>query len=577
MKPYAYSLIALLLCSAGGLILSCEEQVGDSFSTSQEELSGLGFQERRDLRWVMHSTLGGPSSASDILALVEQMGQGAKDYFVSPYASESAVVKDRQLDLTSGALFPRLDAAGNFVQNGGWDRFVEVAHRSDGAVLAKAAVYKPTAQYLSGAISDYTYVQSTESQSSDSTRKTLEHSFLISQNLQFQRLAWNQQAASTRQQGPHGEPGLLYGETYKYQTHPLLKLTLTAGDRYQQQQNEVQSLDGIQGWSVDRKQETQVSLNGTLTLFRPIPDGAERNTNPAGVQVPQIVGRGGLVTETTQATEEQVSDESVNEFLVRHTRKTSTVTQSVTTTKTLGAPVSMSRIDHETLIVTYHVVPGQADKAAQAMWDTLYQDYEETTKSIHTTEYTLPSEPQEGYQVDEVILVYRYTDNPLTRNDLWRWRSTSQVLKEVGEWDEAADVMRTRYEDSGEEWLVDRYEPDPDFNDVPFQIQGTWSDGDSQVVRFLGPDSSGAKTTNSAWRALDMLLVFNDYSFTVRGSLETNQASIQNGTGLGFQTGNDVDGTVRVGTPDGTYLLSAEEWLLLSNQSMTAEPGATQG
>ena len=217
--------------------------------------------------------------------------------------------------------------------------------------------------------------------------------------------------------------------------------------------------------------------------------------------------------------------------------------------------------DHRTTKVNYELRPGYGEAAIETRGMELVSDYIETTREMRTVTVDGDTETTE-------TVVYRYTDNRATRNDLANWRSTRRVVTrryrlEINnpwsswpnfsfEWDE---------EDSGAEWLTSEIEIDQEFNRVPYDYSSTTRVSSIDDTLFFGDDKNGSETTRLVTSSRDQQATWNRTTASVSGEHTVTSASISNGDGEGHSIESNADGSYEVSVGNVKATAGAEEWL----------------
>lgn len=559
-RRLSIAVLMVFLALSAFTLAGCDDNPEHFQKSGQKALSPLGSEARTVLRFVLSKFNGGGLQNVDLFGMADLIAAEARRYFVETYTPGETVVLDRTLDLTSGAVLPEFDMYGHFDPNGGFEEFVEETHNAAGELTGQKVVHKAAREFTKGSIEGYTYFNTVDSADVDSVRESVTEAFTVASDLEYVATIWHQQVDATSTQEGFGEV-LTFGESFGYQSHPRMKFSLSAGDTYDVQHRVWDSIEGILGWDQSMKDEFDYSLHGHLTLYAPVVDGVAENKDPESDPDMDVEDLGSRTKTTNRATTVVENDEMVTGYLVAHNRITTTTITVTVTDDTTGDVLSQQATEHESHVVVYEVAPGMEVEANQARWFETYIDYVETTKTSETSDFTYSGTNGQDSTEEYALEVLRYTDNPRTRNNLWQWRSTRHEMVIYQSVDDGTGQVTTRVEDAGEQWLTDRYEADEDYDNVGFAFEGSFSDVTDVVNRFFGDDSSGVKTTVTETHNRNYKVQFGAPGLEVSGSYRTNGSTINNGDGSVHANGNDMDGTLNVTTSDGTFDVSAEEWV----------------
>lgn len=148
--------------------------------------------------------------------------------------------------------------------------------------------------------------------------------------------------------------------------------------------------------------------------------------------------------------------------------------------------------------------------------------------------------------------VYQHTDNPLTRNNLSAYKSTTQTVRETWSDDDWT------YE--GVEWLTDEIEIDPDYDAVWYSLNSDATTVTSHTTRFLGSDLAATEMHDRTDHEVETAATWDQDVVSVSGSHAVTSASLTNGA-LSETLASNADGTYAVESNGASVSMGAEEWI----------------
>lgn len=540
---------ALCLLAVGAL--GCESDERLAIST-QAPLSDYTAEQRSHARAVLAFFDGRSASGVDADGILQLIAAEGVRVFAGAAAAGEVVIRDRPLDLTSEAVLPEEDAFGNVDATGGWIAFDEVGHDEEGAEVGRSERRQQARAFTAGGIARFSFENVREATEAGAALLINATAFEVSSPVVYEETSWHQQAGWTQ------TAGVNHDETWAYQDHPSLRVTLEAGGVHDARFTTTDSADGG-GWTVDQTFDRQTDVAGTITRYRPKQDNALPNANEAAAEErEEVVEDGVRVTTVTSTVVREATGVAGPAGALEELREITTTTTLVARTDATTDRFLSRELDtHTTTRVSYRPRPDQANEALRLRLDERFVDHVETERVVEQTERTYDSDTSSSYDETVTVTTWRHTDNPSTRNDLARWRSTRQTTTlrvEQGE----GQVSATH---GGVEWLTDQIEVDPDFDARPFVWTGRRAAISRAQTRFLGDDLSGTEETTTSEEKLAFASTDGRHEIAVDGLITSRTARVDNGDGARHTVPPTRTGALRVSVDGGAErLVSAAEW-----------------
>jgi len=547
--------IWLLFVSAIFLAPGCADE-GVLYETEQAPLSGISDEHGLEIRSVMRKFTDSGVHNVNVATMASTISSECLRNFAGAFANESMVIGNQSLDLTGAGVLPKTDAFGDYDPTGGFLEFTEI---TTGALTGKekeTRAYKRVQEFTAGSVEDFDFTRTKDSPDGYSLHDREQISFKLASNLEYEETVWHQVVSFTEDGGEISDRG------YAYNSQPSMLVTLSTGNRAMSLSATDDLLESGQGWSTTSIQQSDLELSGTLTLYKPKKFNAEANTNEAAEFEEDTSVEDGLeVMVSTVTTVDKATASGPTAELETTTEVVRTVTTMVKAepaTAVVQARVIFEETDdHTTSHVSYAVAPGQGAAALRAHAVENYKAHVVTDHKITTVETEYDGAGLGKYVRANTTTLYRYTDNPATRNDIAMWMSTRNV--DVDTVDLGAGVQETAY--GGTEWLTDQIQVDPEFDAVPF----VWSGGTKVVTaadgHYFGADSSGFESSNVVETEYSVSAGFGSSAVEITGSYATRGSSISNGSGDAHSVQGDADGSLSLNVGDSSYTVSAEEWV----------------
>jgi hypothetical protein len=261
------------------------------------EFSSMTETERQAIRSVLNKFGGAGIEHIKLYRIVEVISKEARRYFAKQYTPGKIVVTGKQLDLTIPQVLREKDSFLNYDPDGGYIEFSETTHDDKGEVVTDdLKVYQRKKQFNSGSIQNYTYSETLDTPNGNTMVAMTKEGLKVSSNIEYVETAWNQQISYVESNG------IKHNETYNYQSQPLRKITLTAGDEYYLSASAIDQIIDSHGWNIITEGSLNGKFTGTLTLYKPKETNAEENANPEQKQTKTEEPLGNAMKYTTTET-----------------------------------------------------------------------------------------------------------------------------------------------------------------------------------------------------------------------------------------------------------------------------------
>jgi hypothetical protein len=544
-SPHRFVCLAL---ACAGTATACGDDGGGGLPTDsrQIEWSGMASAERQTVRDVLdqfQSVEARPTGPLSLLPFI--IGEAARA--AGPQAG-NAVISIPSLALDAPEVLPERDARGVHDPSGGFQAFSEPLHDGTGALESLDLSYRRARGFDEGAVADLRLARTVDTPVDGYALSTEDQAFRVTEDTTFVQTAWHQ-TAGWETTAP-GAPA--FDEKYAYQSHPVVSITLSAGDAFSVRSFLSQAFGESGDVEARLESRTEAKLRGTLTRYQPKRETVEPNRRPARPFERETFDEGSTQVARTSETTVEVADEPVDAAATYRAR----VATHVTTTVEITADPdtgrrSEKRARHESRFTTFSL-PESADASARLI-GALPPDTEWSTLEVTETEFNA----NDGEPVaTQTVTTLRFTDAPEHRNDLLAVRSTRSVTTARTRFDDGAP--RVTYQNEGVMWLTDFIEVDPHYDAVPFSVDGTFALVLDGTADLLGERALPGLRRSTLRFESDLKLGFGDHRIALKGMSESNESEIT-ATAGGHAIAGDTDGAFDVVVDGKPYAVSAEE------------------
>jgi len=407
-------------------------------------------------------------------------------------------------------------------------------------------VYKPVKSFRTGEIKDYTSLKGTDAAGPGAKRTSFSKRFKVASEIDYVETLWNQQTSWTKRDGE------VISFAYGYQSSPTMALRVSEGSRIASQATEDDSIAGRDGWSNLETKLLSADVSGFLILYRPKAGECPPNERAAAPQQrteAEVEGKLRQTESETTVTSEQGTGPGGAEKLSRTTSTYAVITEIE---KISMRPLSSSSDRHTTTAVTYS---GAGDAGAASSG--LVANYVETERTTETKTWEYSPDPAKMSKVTTVTIVRRYTDNPASRNNIGQWKSTKATQTKYFTTDPDDDG---NIDYSGEEWLVDQIEVDPDVNGKPFSIVADVTRSETKKVSYFGSGLESRQITEAEEKKVDVKLAFGTETISYSGDVRSSDSSVRFPNDEGHSVKSGSVGTMTIAAADQKYDMHPEEF-----------------
>ncbi len=403
-------------------------------------------------------------------------------------------------------------------------------------------VIKPILSFHSGAVEAASLLSGKEPHGDAAALSASLARFSVSSKIDLEETLWNQQITTERK--GYDEPTL----SFTYQSLPRRRLIVDKGSEVLTQSNLLEQILKGKGWEASLKGLHSITLKGRLSLFRPVRTNAEANTDdPKEESVTRTV-EGDFAWEQTRSVTSNETEEKLPEKIVRKLRKVTTSQRTVTVHVPTGRTSKIETIDHTTTFVTL-------ERTTPTGEPLLLQNHEETQREVTHESFTYKDQGSTHEKVKEQW-VYRFSDDPLSKNDIRRWISTHQKITSEVEYGVDRKVT-----DSGLVWITDQIEPDPDATDLPFEILFKFEVDDAHNHEFLGANMDGYQSNKRTARGFLVEISLGPKTLIVDGNAKAASSEIAGAGAKGkFDVASSVNGSVKIKLGGEAWRMDADEF-----------------
>ena len=426
-------------------------------------------------------------------------------------------------------------------------------------------VHRPSQSFRAGTVSAYTSLSGNDATGPASVREASSRRFKVETDIDYVETLWHQQKSSVKRDGE------VTSFSYGYQSSPTLALRVSAGSKLALQKVEDDTLVGKDGWTKKESSLFAVDASGFVTKYRPKAINCDTNARPEQAAQKVVEELADRTKETTTKTTVSTSTEGVgsNREVERLQRTTSTTTTVVEKDKKSSRPLS-ARIEEHTSTVVTHVGRGEdGGLSAGAI-----ADYVETEREITVMSLEYSQDPAKMSKLTKEHTIWRYTDNPRTRNDVSRWKSAKSTLVRYFQSDPDDD---SNEDFTGEEWLVDQIEVDSDVNGKPFAIRGEDRSLESHRFSVFGANLVGKEQVESQKQEFNISLTLGQDTVAYSGEIANSESTLAFGENVSRTVRSGVVGAVTVSAAEQKYVLHPDEFRALQKTAYLGGYGDSRG
>jgi hypothetical protein len=527
-------------CGGGG------GHAGDPTDSTQVEWSSMTPADRavvHDVFSRFRSTEAEPFGPLSVLPVI--VGEATR--FGGP-ENRSAVIVVPTLELDTPQVLPERDDNGAYDPTGGFQAFPEAVYDARGALLENPTAYRRATGFEAGEVADLRLSRTVDTPVDGYRLATDVQGFRVTEDLRFAQTVWHQSSGwrtDRRLDHPHGQ-------SFEYQSHPLFTVTLAKGSVFDAQSTLSETISESADITARLESRVNAKLEGTLTRYRPKHENAPANRRAEAPFQREVSVEGDVqvarTSETTATTREGGPEDGISVPTLFTTRVTTTT--EVTSDLATGRRTERTE-RHETRVgQPRYPEPGTLSGPLRP----LPPESEDTIREILETEYT---DVDGAPFARQVRTVYVYSNVPQRRNDLRLLQSTktTTVARTLFE----GDGPRVVFENQGTVWLTDEIEVDPEFDAVPFAVEGSFTVALDGSIDLLGARALPGVQRSTTRFGSDLRLAYGGHEVSLVGEAAAHESELNVRAG-GHAIAGDADGTFEVALDGARHTVSAEEF-----------------